>query len=109
MIKGTVTDIRDGISVERESFADLTIVGDLAKVEVVPDIAEVRAGGYIGFKARVLDSLGQEIPGLHVTWRVADETVGTIDGLGVLKAGSVVGDYEDAILATAEQQVLIGD
>jgi hypothetical protein len=67
---------------------------------------EVHAGGYIGLKARVLDSLGQEIPGMSVSWSLDDETIGTIDGLGVLHAGSTPGEYENVIVATAEQRAL---
>jgi len=75
--------------------------GELAQVVVTPSEVTLAPNGAQQFAAAGYDAYGNEVD-ITPTWSVADPAAGTIDATGLFTAGTAVGVYPDAVVATAD-------
>jgi hypothetical protein len=92
-----------GEVLEAVSFADVTIVGPLETVEILPSEAHLRPRATMQFQAIGYDSSGTRIPNLRFRWSVLDPKAGSIDSSGRFSAGQDPGVYPSAIHVQAVQ------
>lgn len=58
----------------------------VAAVEIVPDVAELIAGGVLRLEALPTDALGEDLSDRSATWSSSDESIARIDRFGLLEA-----------------------
>jgi len=102
-VRLVLTQESDGRIIERTATAHVIIAGTLRSASIDPISPAVAAGGFVHFEARGFDQNGIEIPGLRYRWTVADPTAGSIDPLGVFRAGDTPGVYGDAVVVEIVQ------
>ncbi|MCE9669551.1 right-handed parallel beta-helix repeat-containing protein [Myxococcus stipitatus] len=81
---------------------DVTVTpGPLWRVEVVPDVNEVKTRETLQFKAYGFDLWGNKRDSVP-TWAVTNSALGTITSNGLLKVGTAAGFYPGGVKATME-------
>ena len=89
-----------------EDFASVVVrdigIKDLDSVAVFPGTLVAVPGGKANLFARTADKSGNPAEA-GITWKVLDQSVGTVDEGGIFTAGDVPGIYKAAVRATAEQ------
>jgi hypothetical protein len=69
----------------------VTVSPCVARVEVSPGTAQVPWGNWQQYTFRALDANGNTIPAQTAAWRVADQSIATVDGSGLVHGGTVNG------------------
>ena len=93
----------DGEHITRSAAVDVSITGILTLAAIEPVMPTVPQNATVHFTVLGTDENGLRVPGLVVSWRLADEAVGFIDALGNFTANGAPGLYENAIIATVIQ------
>ncbi|HVM44480.1 MAG TPA: hypothetical protein VM582_00990, partial [Candidatus Thermoplasmatota archaeon] len=89
--KAGVTDVIARVA-GQEARATVTVIpGALAQIKVSPDSATLALGGQLRFSAEGQDSRRNTIPGVPITWGVADASMGSITSGGLYTAGDALG------------------
>ncbi|MFW6174670.1 MAG: hypothetical protein ACOC5K_02725 [Chloroflexota bacterium] len=104
LIEGTVTQEAGGEVIRKTVTADLVIAGEIVSLRVMPQRAVVDRETVTRFRAEALDANGVEPPGVFYEWSVADAAAGSIDSLGVFRAGPDPGSFEEAVRVRAVQR-----
>jgi len=87
-------------SVNKTSSIDIGLTpGALAKVKVIPDIAQLGIGDTQQFSVEAVDQFGNFLPGVQVTWS-AQQSVGTITDKGLFAASAKAGTVSESVKAT---------
>ena len=98
----TLTAIKKGESLETSSTTLAIRVnhGSLAKVVLGPATVELDVNQRHGFNVKAFDAYDNPISGAQLAWEVAKGT-GTIDGDGILIAGTRADTFDDGVTVTA--------
>ena len=104
-LRVTAEQVLGDVAITRTTFVEIIVTGTLSRTEAHPALAVVAPGRTVHFSITGWDENGVELPGLVVTWRVADESVGSIDAFGNFTASRASGLYENAIIAEISQRI----
>lgn len=92
-----------GETITMTKTGTITIPGKLTTVDIQPLNAVVSAGKTVRFSVKGWDENSVEVSSVIVRWSLADNSIGTINGLGNFKASASTGKYENAIIAEIVQ------
>jgi MYXO-CTERM domain-containing protein len=94
---GTYTDtVRAEASGVTGSATVVVLSGSTTRIELTPTSVTLEPGQVQRFTARAFDVFGN-LSAAPLTWSVAEPEVGTIDGEGAFTAGTVAGNYAEAV------------
>ena len=85
--------------------ASVSVVGKLARIDILPQPVTVTSGQTILLQVVGYDSQGIEIPFLRLRWTMEDPRAGRIDRSGRFTAGETLGTFANAIKVVAADPV----
>lgn len=100
-VKLELVQDQDGRRVRIVQYASVSIVGKLAKVEIVPDTIVVVSEQSIALRAIGYDDQGLQILPLRLRWSMVDPKAGRIESSGIFTASAAPGTYQGAVRVLA--------